>query len=229
MKLLLLLIIMSFIIGNYASIILNNNNTIILDQHIDNILISKIIYQLILKEGEYPIYLYINSPGGEVLAGNNLINYLLYNNKNIICIANYAASMAFAILQACSKRYGTKYSTFMQHQIQLQITNSKTSIDTYMKYADTLQNDFIKFQAKRIGKSDSDFYNKIKNDWWLTGTEAIKENVIDDLVIVGCDKNLTKELYNVSEYNTNYHVVYTYSRCPLIIEPIKQYVFPPIK
>ena len=72
-------------------------------------LISKIVYQLILKEGDNPIYLYINSHGGEVVAGNNLINYLLYNNKNIICIANYAASMAFAILQACNKRYGTKY------------------------------------------------------------------------------------------------------------------------
>ena len=225
----ILLLIMYFIIITSASIILNENNTVILDEDIDNNLISKIIYQLILKEGDSPIYLYINSPGGEVLAGNNLINYLLYNNKNIICIANYAASMAFAILQACSKRYGTKYSTFMQHQIQLEIKNSKASIDTYMRFADNLQNDFIKFQSKRIGKSESDFYNKIKNDWWLTGTEAIKENVIDDIVLVGCDKDLTKELYNISEYHTNYHAIYTYSRCPLIIEPIKQYIFPPIK
>ena len=133
-------------------------------------------------------------------------------------------SMAL-ILQACNIRYGTKYSTFTQHQIHLEIKNYKASIDTYMKFRDNLQNDFIKFQSKRIGKSEIDFYNKIKYDWWLTGSEAIKENVIDKQITVGCDKHLTKNLYNVSEYTNKYHVVYTYSKCPLISDPIKNMFF----
>ena len=68
-----------------------------LDESINNDVISKIIYQLILKENINPLYLYINSPGGEVSAGNNLINYLHFNNKNIICVANYAKIYGFNI------------------------------------------------------------------------------------------------------------------------------------
>ena len=213
-------------------IILNENNTVILDSKVNDESVSNIMYQLALRDniGAEPIYLYIHSHGGEVTAGNTLIDFIHFYNKrnNLICVANYAASMAFAILQSCKTRYGTSKATLMQHQIHVHINNVKKNIDTYMIYATDLQKEFIVAQAKRIGMTEEKFYNKIKDDWWLTGVQGINEGVLDKLVTVGCDINYMKELYNVTEYNDKYIETLIYSRCPLIVNPIQRIISPPI-
>lgn len=218
--------------GN-VQIILNANNTVILDSSVDDESVSNIMYDLALRDnqGTNPVYLYIHSPGGEVTAGNNLIDFIHFYNQrnNLICVANYAASMAFAILQSCKMRYGTNSATLMQHQIHIKLNNVKKNIDTYMIYANDLQKEFIRSQAKRIGITEENFYNKIKDDWWLTGEQGIKQGVLDKLVTVGCDNDYMKELYNVTEYNEKYTETMTYSKCPLIVNPVKRVIMPPAK
>jgi len=218
--------------GN-EQIILNANNTVILGSSVDDESVSNIMYDLALRDnqGAFPVYLYIHSPGGDVTAGNNLIDFIHFYNQrnNLICVANYAASMAFAILQSCKTRYGTSSATLMQHQIHIKLNNAKKNIDTYMVYANDLQKEFIHSQATRIGMTEENFYNKIKDDWWLTGEQGIKEGVLDKLVTVGCDNDYMKELYNVTEYNEKYIEILTYSKCPLIVNPIKKVIMPPAK
>lgn len=220
------------VLGN-EQIILNENNTVVLDSSIDHTIVTNIMFELAKKDngGNEPIYLYIHSPGGEVIPGNDLINFIeMFNNRNnLICVANYAASMAFAILQSCKTRYGTKFATLMQHQIHLHIKDTHQNIETYMKYANHLQKEFIQFQARRIGKSNEEFYEKIKHDWWLTGENGIKEGALDKLVLVGCDKTFIQTLYNVTEYKEKYIQILTYSRCPLLINPIQKVILPPMK
>ena len=62
---------------------------------------SRLLSKLNLIETKHnTIYLYINSPGGDVMAGLEIINYiksLQRRDKQIICIAHNAMSMAFVI------------------------------------------------------------------------------------------------------------------------------------
>lgn len=202
-------------------ITLNAQNTIKIDRLITEDLVSKVIYQLSLSNHN-PIYLYINTPGGDVKWGNLLIDNIEYysKNKTIICIANYAASMGFAILQACPIRYGTKHSTFMQHKIKTTIDGDKQKIDNYIKYLQYLENEFIDFQVKRIGINRQQFIENTKTDWYLTGIYALKENIIDELVLVGCDLDYTNSTYIEIEYKDNIKIHNVYSNCPMVTKPI---------
>ena len=137
------IILFFFLINNVFCqeeyITLTENNTIHLDKSINEEVISKIIYQMSINN-EQTIYIYINSPGGEVKWGNHLIDTIEYysKQKNIVCISSYAASMAFAILQKCPYRYGTKHSTFMQHSITTNIKGNKIKMSNYITYLDQL-------------------------------------------------------------------------------------------
>ena len=218
-----------FIMNSYAIndndiITLNLNNTINLNSEINEDIISKIIYDLSIIDTDINknIYLYINTNGGNVKYGNNLIDSILFNSKryNLICIANYAASMGMAILQSCSKRYATVHSILMQHQISLKINDQQNRVKNYINYINNLENEFIELQAKRIGISYDEFKNKIRDDWWITGYQALKENIIDKLVNVGCNPDFVKQTYKKEEYKPSYKIISIYSKCPLVTKPI---------
>ena len=60
-------------------------------------------------------FLLITSGGGGTEAGMYLVN-LLKTRQDIVCIADYAASMAFTIIQNCGVRLATETSYFMTHK-----------------------------------------------------------------------------------------------------------------
>lgn len=218
----ILLYLLFSIIYAEKIITLNAENTIKIDRSISETLVSKVIYQLSLSTHN-PIYLYINTPGGDVKWGNLLIDNIEYysRNKTIICIAHYAASMGFAILQACPFRYGTKHSTFMQHRITTTINGDKEKIENYINYLQYLENEFIDFQVKRIGISRELFIKKTYTDWYLNGIGALKENIIDELVLVGCELNYVNTTYIEIEDKNNIKIYNTFSNCPIITKPIR--------
>lgn len=70
------------------------------------------------QDPETPIYLYINSPGGDVIAGNQLIDTMNFISAPVYTIAlGMAASMGGAILAAGEKghRYCMKSSQILVH------------------------------------------------------------------------------------------------------------------
>ena len=96
---------------------LDKNNFITLRGKITDQLSSDIIRKL-NKYSFQELYLYITSPGGSVINGLQIIDQIkVLNERNIktICIADFAASMAFAIFQSCHTRYITLSSIVMQH------------------------------------------------------------------------------------------------------------------
>ena len=215
---------------------LHRNNTINLIKEIDEDTVSNVIYQLSMKINiNEPLYIYINSPGGDTKSGNNLISFIEYfntQNNNLICIASYAASMSFAILQSCNKRYATPRSVFMQHQISIKNVNqiNINEMNNYVEYLNQLNKEFIQYQSDKTGIPYSDLLEKTKTDWMLTSQTALKKKIIDKIVLVGCLKNYVVSKYILKEYKQDYILVKTYSNCPLITIPINvSYEFYPDK
>ena len=144
------------------------------------------------------IYVYISSNGGSVMSGNDIIENMKYLNStgyNITCIAQRAYSMAFHIFQHCKQRYITSSSTLMQHQMGLGINGNYENIKTYLEMIEQINEELINYSAKRLKMTSSSFKNKIMNDWWFYGKSAIKNNVADKVVTIGCSPTLYNMKY----------------------------------
>jgi ATP-dependent protease ClpP protease subunit len=80
------------------------------------------------------MYIYLSSPGGSVLEGNKIIDQIKtmeLAGVNVVCVADFAASMAFVILQACQKRTALPSSVLMQHQMSLGLEGPIENINNY--------------------------------------------------------------------------------------------------
>jgi ATP-dependent Clp protease protease subunit len=148
------------------------------------------------------IYVYINSNGGSVEAGQKLIDqftYLQLKGVTIECIAQNAYSMAFQILQSCDKRYITPSATVMQHQMSVsELGGQFDNLLNYLTMIKQMANDLDLKAAKRIGISYADYKLKTSTDWWLYGEDIVQNNVADEIVYVGCGKKLY-ETFNYKE------------------------------
>ena len=126
------------------------------------------------------LIVHINSPGGSVMEGNKIITLL--QQQPVICVAEKAYSMAFAILQACQCRFVLRHSTLMQHQMSTMLMDEIEKINSYVAFLNEISNDLIEFQSERIGISPEEFKEKILNDWWMTAKGAVEQNCADDVL-----------------------------------------------
>lgn len=174
--------------------------------------------QDILKIKDDDIYIYLHTPGGRVKSGNDMvqvINTLTQQGKNIICIADFAASMGFIIFQSCPTRYILDTSILMQHQMSLYLDGQIERIKSELEMIDKMEKDLNTKQAERLGMTYEEFYDKINNDWWIYGDDNIKSNIADDIVNVICDKPLLDNSYNITIRTFFGRVVLEFSSCPL--------------
>lgn len=85
----------------------------------------------ILSPDTDDIDLMIDSPGGEVIAGQEIVNLIgIARDKghNVNCyVLNVAASMAFQILTACSDRYTLPGSFLLWHGVRVQVRQPLTA------------------------------------------------------------------------------------------------------
>ena len=79
---------------------LNTKNILTLTGQINDKLASQFIYELNQKESKNNLYVYIDTNGGSVDAGNRIVDEI--QKYNLDCIASSAISMGFVILQACN-------------------------------------------------------------------------------------------------------------------------------
>lgn len=174
-------------------ITLKKNNFITIDDTINDSNVVKWSGQL-SKLTSNTIFIYIDSTGGSVDSGLQFINnmeWYIKRGKTINCIVKSAYSMAFVILQYCSNRYVMSSSTLMQHQMSLNnIKGPMNNLMNYLEMIEMMSKEIDENVSKRLGINLDDYRNKIKNDWWLTGSSAISNGVVDSMVIVGCDVEL---------------------------------------
>lgn len=184
---------------------------------------SKLIFDIMSNEHER-IYLYLYTPGGSIVAGNKIITVmdtLISQGKEIICIADFAASMGFGIFQACSERLVMPSSQIMQHQMSLGVRGQVENIRTLLNTTDEMYRELVVRQADRVGLSYDDFMNKIAHDWWMYGDDAVFENAADRMVHVNCSPELVRDTYEVEEKTMFGYEIHVYSSCPLITAPLE--------
>jgi ATP-dependent Clp protease protease subunit len=159
---------------------------------------------LIRETSGNTVYLVLDSPGGSVLAGARLLEYIKHSGKNVITVCdNLCASMAFQIFEAGSRRLMTEKAILMAHPAsggaQGTIENMFELIKMYKSYVDRMDADV----AKRSGIEYSKFKALVADNIWAETPEALALGLADGVVHLDVKSSITsfgnKAPYNVMD------------------------------
>lgn len=129
-----------------------------------------------------PIFIILDSPGGSVLAGAKILDYIKASKAPIHCVVdNFAASMAAMILENCDKRYASPSSIIMFHNASGTFKGEFPQIESRFNAFKKLVEGMEASVAARLGMTLKDYQAKIGPEWWITGVdEALKYKVVDE-------------------------------------------------
>lgn len=229
MLLLILSLLFILVSSNYPVVKLDPSNMIVLRGEINGKNSARVINELVsLKSKE--IYLYIDSPGGSVFDGLQIIQAmesLQESGTKVYTIANNVASMAYIIHQCGTERYIRPWSTLMQHQMSYGNEGQYYNVKSHEELVEKLYQKLLEKQAKIARLTKDQFDNLTRHDMWLIGEEAVKRGFGDKIVSVMCDfkPEITEEKINLFFAE----IKLTFSTCPLVSKPLSVEVYGNLK
>jgi ATP-dependent Clp protease protease subunit len=131
------------------------------------------------------ISLYINSPGGDVLAGLSLIDTMNFINSDVstICLG-MAASMG-AVLLSCGtkgKRFVLPHSRVMIHQVSSGMHGVLKDMEIELEQTRRCKQDLYKILAENCGKTFDEIEHDCDRNFWLLGEEAVNYGIADSVL-----------------------------------------------
>lgn len=192
------------------NIVLNPTNVITINGEITDDLASQFVYELNQSPSKENMYVYLDTNGGSVSAGNRIVDEI--QKYQLDCVAQKAISMGFVILQSCKTRYITRYAILMQHQMSYGIMNEKEKVENYVEFISQIAVQLERMQSDKIGITSKKLKENTYNDWWLFGENGVRDKCADQIANVMCSLDLTNTNYTVESAGYKY----TYSKCPLV-------------
>ena len=147
-----------------------------------NIWIAELLYLESVSNDD--IYIYINSPGGSIVAGLALYDTMKFIKPKIhtICIG-LAASMAAFILSSGDKRYALKNSEVMIHQPLGQTSGQATDILIAAKHIEKTKYKLASILAHHTNQNISKILTDCERDYFLSSSEAVEYGIIDEILL----------------------------------------------
>lgn len=166
----------------------------------------------------YSIYLVINSPGGDVVAGEMFIQFAkVYDNIKTITI--FAASMAAGIAEGLpGERLITENGVLMFHRAkgtlggQIEEGELESRLGFWKKVVRTME----QRNASRMSLQLADYKQKVINEYWLYGSDAVEAKAADKTVDLSCSEELIKSTFVEKVWAFFTVLEIKRSRCPLL-------------
>lgn len=148
---------------------------------------NSIVAQLLFLEANDPandIYMYINSPGGEITAGLSIYDTMMYVKPDVstICYGR-AASMASLLLCAGTKgkRYILPNAEVMIHQPVGGFRGQVSDIQITHDHIVSVQKKLYDIYCEVTGKSFEEIKKDCDRDNFMTAEEAIEYGLVDEM------------------------------------------------
>ena len=114
------------------------------------------------------IELIINSVGGEIIQGYNIINALNnFDGETTANVQGLAASMAFIIMLSCDKLKVANHSIFMLHDP----SNQSIKDDKQAEILDKFKSSLMKIINNKTNISIEKLFKLMKDETWLNVTD----------------------------------------------------------
>lgn len=161
---------------------------IILTGEVKKELADEIARQLLILDSEdekKPIYMYIDSPGGDVDAGFAIFDMIRFVKAPVYLVGmGLIASAATLILLAVPKerRVGLPNSRYLIHQPLGGMRGVATDIEIYAKDMEKIRAKINKIIADGTGTSLEQVTKDTDRDYWLDSDEAVKYGLINSII-----------------------------------------------
>ena len=136
-------------------------------------------------EPDQDIYLYVNSPGGQVSSGMAIYDTMQYIKPDVqtICIGQ-AASMGALLLAAGAKgkRFSLPHARIMIHQPSGGFQGQHTDIEIQAKEISRIREILDGILSTHSGQDPKRVRKDTERDNYMTGEEALTYGLIDKLI-----------------------------------------------
>ena len=173
------------------------NRVLVLNDEIDEAVIDDFILY-ILKwnkedmnlpvENRMPIKFDISSPGGNVFDANILVDVIMQSKTPVWGIGmDLVASAGFLVYLACGTRFSFFTTSYLQHEGEMSLENSRSKLKDTVKYFDDSEimvKDYILSRTKMT----SEFYDEVyTKELWMHSEYAKELGVVHKIIGVDCD------------------------------------------
>jgi len=155
---------------------------------VDDALANLVIAQLLFLESEAPdkdIYLYINSPGGQVTAGLAIYDTMQYIRSDVstLCLGQ-AASMGAHLLAAGApgKRFALPNARIMIHQPLGGFQGQATDVEIHAREIIKIKERLNRMLARHTGQPIERINEDAERDFFLTAEEAKAYGLVDKVL-----------------------------------------------
>lgn len=154
------------------------------DADVMNILNSQMLYLDSISDDD--ISLYINSPGGSVVAGLSTYDIMNYINSDVATYCmGMSASMGAVLLSSGTKgkRYSLPHGEIMIHQPSGNSGHVKSDeLEVAWKQMEKCKNTLYSILSQNTGKTVEEIEKLCRLDKWYTPSEAVEDGLIDEII-----------------------------------------------
>lgn len=207
------------------TVTLSADNSVLFRAEVNVLSVAKAQKELLEKDAKLPngapLYLVLDTPGGDIAAGNQLVDVAKGLNRPVHTITLFAASMGFSFVQRLGTRYITPSGTLMAHRAFVQGVGGQVPGE-FLTAAAVIYEATSKLErlnASRLGISFDTYQDLVRNEYWVSGDDAVAQNAADKLVTIKCDKSLAGTYTEVLRTMFG-PLTLTWSKCPAITAPI---------
>jgi ATP-dependent Clp protease protease subunit len=161
---------------------------IVLGSAINDDVANLVIAQLLFLEADDPekdIFLYVNSPGGDVNAGLGIYDVMQYVNPDVqtICMGQ-AASMGAVLLAAGAKgkRSCLPHARVMIHQPWGGVQGKTSDIQIHAQEFLTLRAKINEILGEHCGKDPAQVEEDTERDRFMSAHEAVDYGLVDRII-----------------------------------------------
>ncbi len=166
--------------------------TILLSGEINKPLAERVVRQLLLleAEGDDPVKVFIDSPGGDADAGYAILDMIRFIKPEVHTIGMGLVASAGALILLASpkeRRIGLPNSHYLIHQPLSGMRGVATDIEIHAKEIERMRERINKLIADETGQDLEKVQKDTDRDFWMNADEAKEYGLISRIVEKGVD------------------------------------------
>ncbi len=161
--------------------------TILLSGEVHKELAERVVRQLLLmeQEGDDPIKVFIDSPGGDADAGFAILDMMRFVRPPIKMIGMGLVASAGAIILLAApreRRYALPNSRYLIHQPMAGFRGVGTEIEIQAKEIDLMRRKMNVLISRETGKPESEVEKDTDRDYWMGAQEALAYGLVGSII-----------------------------------------------